>query len=62
MRRFSRGELAAPPLGFFFFFALYFILKLYLMLLYEKEEGQRADPISLMCKCLIYYACIRDKL
>lgn len=20
------------------------------------------DPVTLMCKCLIYYACIRDKL
>jgi hypothetical protein len=46
-----------------FFCSLYLILKLYLMLLYERGRGgDRADPITFMCKCLIYYACIRDKL
>lgn len=58
---FSCGEQVAPRSGPFC--SLYFILKLYLMLLYERERGgERAVPVTLTCKCLIYYTCIRDKL
>lgn len=57
---FSCGEQVAPRSGPFC--SLYFILKLYLMLLYERGRGGKRAVRHPMCKCLIYYACIRDKL